>query len=405
MQKTALYQKAALFCIISGMITAASACSKGAPPIVTETMGNGQSTEESAADSRQNLSQMLDYPEQYTVSKKGTLIELTSNAPVTVPGANEIPVKQVTRQKYSGKDYQQWKNILSNEAGILWSADQTNLNPDGSAVLQNTASDRNYYISLTQNPDEDTPDLLSFTNMAFLKGERTDSEEGINSEAEAEIRKKAEALARSLSSEPMIFQNMERQAFDAYEYEDGRWSLKESGKNGLCLTYVQSSGTIPIMADLPVMAYESNLQKSGMELVYTDDGTLVSIRASLWNYQESASDDPGFLLPFAVIAEVFEQYYLNFYETPGSFAPKLPSVGELTTMITVRNVQLEYGVSEDEKTGEYRLIPVWNFYGTTRLDSADLPSTESPLGESRPFLLITIDARDGSLPFEMEHAW
>lgn len=126
-----------------------------------------------------------------------------------------------------------------------------------------------------------------------------------------------------------------------------------------------------------------------MTFVYTDDGLAAFEWVNPW-VVEDLSAEPVFLMPFAEIADIFQEMVVK---------KSLDEFGEEgdKTLIQVSDVRLGYKLLQDTGTEQMTgsLVPVWNFMG--RKISRNAAGEIKYVIENAYESLLTVNAMDGTI--------
>lgn len=141
------------------------------------------------------------------------------------------------------------------------------------------------------------------------------------------------------------------------------------------LLYRKSMGAVPVMPPGSVYFGTTADSLQYVSFTYDPDGKLIHFKNIGREKLEEAEQAEDFFLPFAAIAQVFEQYIKTCYDSGNAY---------------VTRVALEYRPVWEKESGAAsktgRMIPVWNFYGSFEQEyqTALMP-------------LVSIGAADGTI--------
>lgn len=366
--------------------------------------GLDSSRTSNAASGRQTLSSMVDAPKHYQAEVKGEHTTLTADAEVKLPESGIISVYNAETVPYSDEDYEHFKLLMESAAGIRWSAD-TNEN----GHISTLSEDGNYALSFVDGTMEGTTPILWMHHRYLSAGSSANfdssdiSDFSLSDEEkrqkEKQITGQAQELLDKLNAGTFLLKSSQ---WRRLRTDDPTVSQEASeSQYGLKLNYVRAHQGIPITDSRPALLGSSASSSQYVELLYSSDGTLLTVKDIDRQKISEDGDNGRFLLPFASVAQIFEQYCKTFYNDNQHFAlipaaaetnPVLiPYTDENHAAIKVSGVSLEYRFQHNPESDGYekgKLIPVWNFYGSLELWG------QSWNGEG---LLVSINAEDGTI--------
>ena len=324
-----------------------------------------------------NISDLVDAPAAYSVQVTGKSIRLEGEADVQLPESDVIPARGFARKPHSRGMKEKWEE-LAEEAGLTDGILSFHSGAEGGEIpLFWVQSDS---LAFGSSDHFDSKDLSGLT---LSPEEKTRFEEQITSLGNQLIHDLGISGndGEGLKLAELEWRGMQQKS------ADGGW--ESAGDYGISLTYQKTSDQIPI-PQIPLSPEQGRSEY--LQLGYTKEGKLLELKyIDCLELLERGEEE--FLLPFASIAEIFEQYYKNEGLQTTASRPLLQEVEELP-LVQVTEVCLEYmtsfedgqaGASQDSgaaASASGKLLPVWNFYG---------------LQKGQPIHLLSIDARDGRI--------
>lgn len=368
---------------------------------------NGQAKE--AADGMERLlREKAEAPKRYQTKATADKLELTADAILQLPDASEIPVMTLEKMPYSEEECQKFQETFTELWGMEWGGERIVSNQDhpvkeqGMGVYDTSGT---YYLSFWAGEGEGTTSIIwlnksrayvSRSEAPFLAGEKEDKEMQI-------LREKSEEFLKKTGMDEMLLSEIS-------------WmDITENDRDipGICFWYRRACSQIPIMGNQEsVLGNPPGFGTQYFRFVYTLEGEpveVMGISRERYVRQESEED---FLLPFAAIAQIFEQHCRVFAENEdnllldvrtdkASAAVFLPENAGSFARICVTRVALEYRY-QGEAYGVGTLFPVWSFYGSAGIgykmaDGSEMEGGKTPVPEEngKERLLVSIGAGNG----------
>lgn len=408
----------------------------GNPEPVDITGKTAQSSEaEKAADGErqtgrdgktdQALTELVEAPKRYEAQVEGKQIQLTADADVVVPPGNAVPILTVIKAPWSQEDFAAFKRLTEDAAGIQWAEDQ----PRDDGVMDVLSQDGKYQLSFVEGAEENSTPILWMKHRYLFDGGGGSYDSGDLSglplseeekeKAKMKITEKAEQFLKSLGQGDFVQKDCIWRAVMEQAGDSNAVTLSQ--QYGLLLKYAKAYQGVPTTGNVQTLMGKHAPSGQYVEFFYTSEGTLLEVKAIGREVEEGVGDDDRFLLPFAAVTQIFEQYCKTYSAGDTSAAPGGDAVfdGSTSVLIPIENmekaeksvpktpiyvdtVMLEYRYEqeEDRQSAADRLVSVWSFYGRQEADAAKDPTliwsdstgqmeTESPL--------VSIDAEDGTI--------
>ena len=389
----------AVISIICAAALWGSACSQKTDKMVIGEKKESQETKETEEDqereeetAKENLAVIVEAPEKYEINVHSDKVEITADAFVQVPDTDAIPEREIKLLPYSEADYQNLKKIVGSYAGIQWGEDKPWEEAEG---LQCYDLDESYYIYYNndyivqkgEGGSAVTPVLRAssviYHTTGQLAGAAFNQEE--KNQIEENIREKADQLVAQLNSGQFVRREEKWVQKSIYKQENGIWKNEDTDDQLMILKYVRVLDNIPISQWFYVSGIHTSIEgPQYIELCLDKEGKLVYIKDIARMEIGDPSGEEEFLLPFEAVSQIFQQYFKAFYDN--SKLPPLTEGEKYYMYVNVEKVNLEYRrVFQD---GQWKLIPVWNFYGF---------SSASYMDRKEERLLLSIDGRDGNI--------
>lgn len=394
-----------------------SACGSGqdSRPVLAERTEETRETDVASAGEKEENSEsilgLLELPERYQAQVETDRMSLSGDAEITVPENVSMKTAQVQARPYSEEELEALLEATAVE-GISW--DETSRRQIDAAVDMDS-EDGNYLLSFVDGVTGNTP-VVFVTDYSRSVGTKLTTEEaetglsqGEREILEEQLQEKAEKILKILSE-------------DSFSMELPQWCRindknQENAGLGLSFTFRRTWMGSPVMnAGQPLLGQPAaSIQY--VRISFAEDGSLLEIKDIGRENIEEDGSDAGFCLPFAAIAEVFEQYCRSYYQDENHFVASLfsretkevPTAGAYPVIaLQVNRVCLEYRYQAKREEGSSfvlsgNLVPVWNFYGTGIVgwDSAlgneeDMMNIQAqPILDGEEMLFVSIGARDG----------
>lgn len=393
--------------VVAEKTTEAGSLSPSLSESVQETIGGNQG-ESSGGTGSQPLSSLVEAPERYRAEVRGEHAALTADAEIIIPDAVSIPVFKAETVPYSEGDYTHFKRITEAAAGIRWGEDTIE-----SRQVSNLSEDGSYFLSFVDGTMEGTTPILWMHSRLFSAGSSADFNSADISgltltdeekkQTENKITEKAQELLGQLNAGSFVLKSCRWRHLLETNAAKQRTA---SGQYGLQLKYVRLHQGIPVTGSVPSLLGTYVPSAQYVELLYHSDGTLLVVKDIDRQKIDSEGENGRFLLPFASVSEIFEQYCKTYYNDDNHTVPKaivpnqtaivenpvlIPYTDENHAAIKVTKVMLEYRFQRDpgaEEITKGKLIPVWNFYGSLELWGQN---------QTRDGLLVSIHAEDGTI--------
>lgn len=409
------------------LMTACAAADK-APVIAERTSAQpgetGPDTGSAAADrasgdpepegsrSRQSLRQQTEAPDRYQTEMKSQYLEISSDVPVTVPEVSAIPVRAVEpAAPYTAAALEQFKAVISQAEGIQWAEG------DGADC---ESLDGVYYLSFSAGGAVDgtskSPMMWIINKKAAagsgadysandLSGLKLSARE--QAQTEQQLREKAEQVLRQLDLED--FQMTGSKWKQILKYED-KWV--PDGRYAVALRFSRTVDGVPEPANQTSALGMTAAGSQYVDVVYAADGQLLEFKNINREKYGKIVEESGFLLPFDAVAQIFEQYCRNVYETnhpvciSDGVQPEQPEQNpDAMAHMTLSAVKLEYMPVYEYDTKGVRsaagkIVPVWNFYGGLTVgyqEESKYGYTRAGLTAASDVLLLSVDAGDGKV--------
>ncbi len=374
---------------------------------------------------QQSLSQQVEAPERYQTEMKSQYLKISADVPVTVPDVRSIPVRTVEKgEPYTDSVFEHFKTVIGEAEGINWAENKFVREMNGGYTCCESM-DGVYYFSYRSGADMEgetrrESHMIWIVNKHVNVGSSADYDandlSGMNlspqeqERIEKQMLTKAENLLNQLDLED--FQLTDSRWKQILKY-DNKW--KPDGRYGVVMRFAR---TVDGILEPVNRASALGMAADGaqyVDITYANDGELLEFKNINREKYGEAAEESGFLLPFEAIAQIFQQYCRNAYETnPPTYILQPEDrvqpgqEGEGTTALvhmTLSGVKLEYmPVYEYDQNGNAvspgKIVPVWNFYGGMtvgfREESGD-GNARANLTPEPDMLLLSVDARDGKV--------
>lgn len=327
--------------------------------------------QEDAGETERSVREKTEAPERYETNVTTDRLTLTADAVLTIPDVTEIPVMTLERQPYTKEEYQKIKEIFTDLWGMEWGGEKVELShghpveEQGYGVYDTSGE---YYLSFWAGEAEKTSPIIWMNkNHAYAENAENLVPAEEQEEAKRILREKSEDFLKKLGAEDMVL-------------TETRWmEISQNGSTvpGICFWYRRTCRKIPILGSTDTALGAS--PKSGTQYFrfkYTLSGEPVEVMGiSREKYMEQEAGE-DFLLPFAAVAEIFEQHCRVFAEDEENslFNPETQEDGMEELLVPeerripcahihVTRVVLEYRY-EGENYGAGTIFPVWSFYGS-----------------------------------------
>ena len=398
----------------AGNVTGSGAAA-GSGELVPDHSGN-QDEGSQPWSGRKTLAQQTEAPERYQAQVSGEQVEISADAPVLVPVAQEAPGQAVTRAvPYAPEDFEAFKKAVGQAEGIAWGENQFN-KEKGGGYTSCTSDDQKYYVSFRDKGD--VPFIwLNSRRISYGSGNGSDAgdlsgmkmDDSGRSRLEKELTGKAESLLKDLGLGD--FRQMQVKWRALSESKGAGWT--PDGRYALVMRYCKTANGILEPVNQMAVFGEVPPDAQYVDIVYADDGQLIELKDINHVQYGETVETSDFLLPFSAVTEIFEQYVKSYYSIhiPG-YVPQQEDqliVSEKSrdsktcAYVRLSGVKLEYRAAYPDTEGENqsgRLEPVWNFYGGITVgyrdaDGTDSGVTRAGLTAEDDMLLVSINAADG----------
>ena len=388
--------------------------------------------EESGSQNRQSLSLQVEAPERYQTEVKSQYLVISADVPVTVPDVRAIPVRTVEKgDPYVDSDFEHVKEALSQLEGINWDENRFVKEKNGGYTCVES-TDGVYYVSYRSGADIDSEvrrenqesHMIWLVNKNVNVGSSSEYSandlSGMNlspqeqERIENQMRSKAEKLLKEIGLEDFQMTGSSWKQILKYE---SKWM--PDGRYGVVMRFARTvDGVMEPANRASALGMPANGSQY-VDIIYASDGQLLEFKNINREKYGEIVEESGFLLPFEAIAQIFQQYCRNAYETnpptyipvegaqpPEDLQPGLE--GRETNALahmTLSDVKLEYmPIYEYDQNGipvgPGKIVPVWNFYGGMTVgfkEESGAGSTRASLTADPAMLLLSVDARDGKV--------
>lgn len=388
-----------------------------------QTGGDGQMGENGQMG--QTLTELVEAPKRYEAQVEGKQIQLTADADVVVPAGDAIPELTVKKDPWSAEDFTVFKQLTADAAGIHWAEDQ----PRDDGVIDVLSQDGKYQLSFVDGAGENSTPILWMKHLYLFDGAVGSYDSGDPSALTMSEEEKEKVKAQ-ITEKAEQFLNLLAQG--NFVQKDCKWKvvLERTGESdtvtlspqyGLLLKYAKTYRGVPTTGKVQTLMGEAAPSGQYVEFFYTSEGTLLEVKAIGREVEESIGEEERFLLPFAAVTQIFEQYCKTYsagdnsavsggdIAFDGGTSVLLPvenmeETGNSAskTLICVDTVTLEYRYEQEgsQQSATGRLVPVWSFYGRQETGGENI-SVLVPTGNAAPKesegLLVSIDAEDGTI--------
>lgn len=364
--------------------------------------GNGIAGTEMAA--------LIEAPDRYRTEVAGKRTRLSADAPVSVPDLVNLPVIRAKKSPYSPEEYELFKKLTADAAGIEWSQ-------KGDWGTSCRSEDQVYSLSFVDGTEDGKLPIL-WMNHLFISDGSSSAFDSRNisgmdlSEAEKlriqhEIEEKAEAFLKAMDDGDFAMYQCEWRALQERKKDSGESAA--NGEYGLHLRYGRLQQGVLAPGLMTALIGEAAPRTQYVEFLYSSDGTLLLVKNIGREVTVGEADSDLFLLPFAAIAQIFEQYGKTYFDSE-NHTPEIDSTDSLPSdtaqddlqiAIRVDSVRLEYRYQQDAQSDSGTFVPVWNFYGSVKKDVYANTEQNRVLEESdgteETGLLVSINAGDGTI--------
>lgn len=380
----------------------------------------------------QTLTELVEAPKRYEAQVEGKQVRLMADADVVVPAGEGIPILSVKKSQWSQDDFAAFKRLTADTAGIQWAEEQ----PRDDGVVDVLSQDGKYQLSFVDGEQENSTPILWMKHLNLFDGGAGSYDSGNLSglpmseeekeKAKTQITEKAEQFLKSLGQGDFVQKDCIWRA--VMEQAGDSSAVTLSQQSGLLLKYVKAYQGVPMAGNVQTLMGEPAPSGPYVEFFYTGEGTLLEVKAIGREVEGDAGDDDRFLLPFAAVTQIFEQYckaYLPEGDSAASGGNAAAAGGDAScddstsvlisaenmeeaensvpkTPIYVDTVVLEYRYEQDRSgqpaTG--RLVPVWSFYGRQGTEGENISvliPTENAVSKETEGLLVSIHAEDGTI--------
>ena len=408
--------KRASFLIGSILCTLAGCVKQTNIPIVSEKMEGAQESrvgEEETQGEKQGMAanakkvrQQADVPETYTLEIRSEDITIMGNVSVETPEKERIPVVEVQYLPYTQEELDEIKELLKEEVGLkewtLKSQDnpKTYMSPDQTYTLSLARGNKQERpmvwlscpgISDGSNKEDEAMDLSGFS-----------MSENDRKAFQQEMEGRAKHLMEEMGMKDFHLEEVRWRQLSVSK--DHSWSL--SGQYGLRLYYRRR------VEDMILVDNEWEYPAQYVEVLYKEDGTLLSVKNIGREELRVTPEYVEFLLPFSSVSQVFEQCMKTRQidaETNARSDISVLTEGYPGAVphgyLTITEVKLAYGL-EYREGGKGKLVPVWAFYGREERGFQDQSGVElkipmTSLNGSKSELLLVVNAENGSVYGEL----
>ncbi len=386
-------------------------------PIVSEKTGQSQENQggyeeipEERPGTVKTIREQAEVPETYTLDIPREDITIRGSVNVEVPEGNEISQAEVQYAPYTEEELEKIKVVLKEEAGIS----QWSLKSQESPVTY-VSPDQAYVLSLAKGNTRDRPMVwLSCPDISDggnTKGNEDDlSGFSMSEDDRIRFQKDMEERAEIL---------MEKMGMKDFCLEDARWRplsvsrdyvWHPSGEYGIRLSYGRRmEDMLLVNSQRGYTVSEVLAPAQYVEFLYGEDGRLLSVKNIGREQIRVTSGHTKFLLSFASVCQVFEQYMKTLqidrdtktgWWAGADFQEEGLPETDPHLCLTVTDVKLAYRLEYeqwDPKTFEIggekgKLVPVWAFYGR-----AERGDEDQSRAEAKKVLLLMINAEDGTI--------
>lgn len=364
--------------------------------------------------SGRELDSLIEAPGRYCAEVKGKRTRLSADAPVLVPDLEKIPVCRAEKKPYSHEEYEHFKKLLAGAAGCEWGEDYQE--GDWGTACQST--DEAYHLSFADGAEEGRVPILWMHHRFISAGSSAvfdskdvsgmDFSEAERQKLQQELEGKAEAFLKAMGDGDFTLYRWEWRALQGRE-KDGR-EAAVTGKYGLLLRYGRLQQGVTAAGSETALIGEAAPRAQYVDFLYSSDGTLLLVKNIGRETVTRVVDEDPFLLPFAAVAQIFEQYGKTYFDNEshvpeanaGQLMPAAAAHKEAEAEVRVNSVRLEYRYEQEAEAGKGTLIPVWNFYGSVENGFGTDGEGEFVLMEDGPGtgakgLLVSINAEDGTI--------
>ncbi len=385
----------------------------------------GSQPGQSSAQGQLSLRQQVEAPERYQPDVKSQYLVISADVPVTVPDVKAIPVRTVEKgEPYTESEFEHFKEVLSQAEGIEWDENKYVKEKNGGYTCCES-TDGVYYLSYRSGAVVDG-EVRRESHMMWVVNKHVNVGSSADYSAndlsgmdlspqeqeriENQMRSKAENHLKQLGMEDFQLTGSSWKQILKY---DSKWM--PDGRYGVVLRFARTVDGVMEPANRASALGISADGSQYVDITYASDGELLEFMNINREKYGGVVEESGFLLPFESVAQIFQQYCRNAYETnPPSYItqPEDPALmgaaveeGSALVHMTLSDVKLEYmPIYEYDKNGipvsPGKIVPVWNFYGGMTVgfqnESRD-GSTRANLTAVADMLLLSVDARDGKV--------
>lgn len=346
-------------------------CKRSGEPQIIGT--RQEETERSEQKERERDRDMADSGGLYEADFTTAQFWVTAKAPVTMPENEVIKETRGIKTNFSGDTFERVSRTLSDSLGMVWGEEGREDDKSGTLTFM-TDEEAAYKIDYrtVTNPDSSQEPCSFIWCVNLGKGRNWGSTERVQTydvdSREAEHKRQAAEELQAKTEQMLKDMGLSEYGLRRCWWRHETYSRKQEGVFFYQAVYTPSWSGLPFVSE---SSYFGHVNASGpyLQVTFKEDGSLEQFKLV-----DTCEEEPGqkesqlFLLPFASVAELFEQYVKDYEEHDAEGDGQRQK-------LQVTRVTMEYAWNGDG------FVPVWSFYG--RIDSG------------RETLLLSIRADDG----------